>query len=147
MSLRQPSSTRTDTLCPYTTLWRSRRVGDHASRGRRAASHIDRRLTADAFARVARVARYPAEEAVEPPSAAAGAERARANDAGLDDGRTVDGDRRAAAATAAAVNARDAVERVDIVAREADAAFPVGRGRNVGCAERAARPVPRGTAH
>src|SRR3546814_9492173 len=90
MSLRQPSSTRTDTLCPYTTLWRSRRVGDHAARGRRAAAHIDRRLTADAFARVARVARYPAEEAVEPPSAAAGAERARANDAGLDDGRTVD---------------------------------------------------------
>src|SRR3546814_9639551 len=85
MSLRQPSSTRTDTLCPYTTLWRSRRGGEKEARGRRAAAHIDRRLTADAFARVARVARYPAEEAVEPPSAAAGAERARANDAGLDD--------------------------------------------------------------
>src|SRR3546814_20527847 len=81
-----------------------------------------------------------------PPSAAAGAERARANDAGLDDGRTVDGDRRAAAATEAAVAARDDVERVEIVAREADAAFAVGRGRDVGYGERAARPVDRGTA-
>src|SRR3546814_9818832 len=79
-----------------------------------------------------------------PPSAAAGAERARANDAGLDDGRTVDGDRRAAAATEAAVAARDDVERVEIVAREADAAFAVGRGRDVGCGERAARQVDRG---
>src|SRR3546814_14262981 len=64
----------------------------------------------------------------------------------LDDGRTVDGDRRAAAATEAAVTARDDVERVEIVAREADAAFAVGRGRDVGCGERAARQVDRGNA-
>src|SRR3546814_5178647 len=43
MIRRPPRSTRTDTLFPYTTLFRSRRVDDwHAARVRRLARHLAR---------------------------------------------------------------------------------------------------------
>src|SRR3546814_11456200 len=43
MILRPPRSTRTDTLFPYTTLFRGLQASDHARRGRALAPHPARR--------------------------------------------------------------------------------------------------------